>query len=61
MVGTEGDDTLVGTNRHDVIVGLSGDDTIEGLRTGDIICGGLSPANASSPVMDRDCPRCRSL
>ena len=40
IVGTPGDDTLVGTNGPDVIVGLGGNDTIRGRRGDDVICGG---------------------
>ena len=40
IIGTEGDDNLVGTPDRDVIVGLGGDDTISGLAGNDLICGG---------------------
>jgi predicted extracellular nuclease len=38
--GTAGDDTLVGTNKVDVIMGLGGNDTIRGGNGEDVICGG---------------------
>jgi predicted extracellular nuclease len=41
IVGTEGDDVLVGTNGRDVIAGLGGDDVIRGGNGEDVICGGL--------------------
>lgn len=40
IVGTAGDDILIGTNRADVIVGKGGNDHIEGLGGRDVICGG---------------------
>jgi predicted extracellular nuclease len=40
ITGTNGNDTLVGTNGADVIMGLGGDDTITGLNGEDVICGG---------------------
>ena len=40
IVGTEGNDRIVGTDRIDIIVGLGGDDVIIGLGAPDIICGG---------------------
>jgi Ca2+-binding RTX toxin-like protein/lysophospholipase L1-like esterase len=40
VVGTDGPDTLSGTNGVDVIVGLGGDDTISALDGADVICGG---------------------
>ena len=40
VVGTDGDDDLVGTPQRDVIVGLGGDDRLEGLQGRDVICGG---------------------
>ena len=39
LVGTRGDDHLVGTPGNDVIAGLSGDDEINGRGGADIICG----------------------
>ncbi|HVF53642.1 MAG TPA: calcium-binding protein [Actinomycetota bacterium] len=40
VLGTGGNDELVGTRRADVIVGLGGDDFISGGGGNDIICGG---------------------
>ena len=40
IVGTEGDDTLVGTSNHDVICGLGGNDSIDARAGNDIIYGG---------------------
>ncbi len=40
IVGTAGDDVLIGTNGPDVIVGLGGNDIIKGRRGNDVICGG---------------------
>jgi cysteine-rich repeat protein len=40
IIGTPGDDVLVGTRRADVIAGLGGNDTIFGNAGRDIICGG---------------------
>ena len=40
IVGTLGDDILVGTDGPDVIDGLEGDDSIKGLGGGDVLCGG---------------------
>jgi cysteine-rich repeat protein len=40
LVGTPGDDTIVGTNGGDVIHGLEGNDTLLGGGGRDIICGG---------------------
>lgn len=40
IVGTSGDDSLVGTAKRDVIVALEGNDTIQGLGGKDIVCGG---------------------
>jgi len=40
IVGTEGDDDLVGTSGADVIVGLGGNDEIEGKQGDDTLCGG---------------------
>ncbi|MCZ2861208.1 ExeM/NucH family extracellular endonuclease [Blastococcus sp. VKM Ac-2987] len=40
IVGTEGDDVLVGGNGVDVIMGLGGDDVITGGNGADVICGG---------------------
>ena len=40
IVGTPGDDTLVGTAERDVIVGLGGDDVIRGGASADVICAG---------------------
>ncbi|NNF56576.1 MAG: ExeM/NucH family extracellular endonuclease [Acidimicrobiales bacterium] len=40
IVGTPGDDVIVGTNKADVIMGLGGDDVINGLNGKDVICGG---------------------
>jgi Ca2+-binding RTX toxin-like protein len=40
IVGTRGNDVIVGTKRADVIAGLAGNDTIRGGGKGDIICGG---------------------
>ena len=42
IVGTNGNDTLIGTAGVDVIVGLDGRDRIYGLDGNDIICGGGS-------------------
>jgi Ca2+-binding RTX toxin-like protein len=39
--GTDGNDTLTGTKRRDVIDGLGGNDTITGLSGKDVICGGF--------------------
>lgn len=39
IVGTEGDDVLVGTNQSDIIAGLGGNDQITGGNGNDIICG----------------------
>jgi predicted extracellular nuclease len=41
IVGTEGNDVLVGTNKPDVILGLGGNDVILGGNGDDVICGGL--------------------
>ncbi len=38
--GTPGNDTLNGTERHDLIAGLAGDDTINGLGRSDLLFGG---------------------
>jgi hypothetical protein len=40
IVGTAGNDVLVGTSDSDVIVAKSGDDTIRGMDEYDTICGG---------------------
>ena len=40
IIGTNGDDVLIGTDKVDVIMGLKGDDVIKGLKKGDHICGG---------------------
>jgi hypothetical protein len=40
IVGTSGDDLLVGTARDDVIMALGGHDSIDGRGGDDIICGG---------------------
>lgn len=40
IVGTSGDDTLVGTRSADVIVAKGGNDTVTGVAQGDFICGG---------------------
>lgn len=40
IVGTAGDDVLIGSPLADVIVGLGGKDRIEGKQGNDIICGG---------------------
>ncbi|NND75510.1 MAG: ExeM/NucH family extracellular endonuclease [Ilumatobacter sp.] len=40
IVGTPGDDTIVGTNQADVIVTFGGDDTIIGGNGDDVICAG---------------------
>lgn len=40
ILGTAGDDVLVGTDGADVIHGLAGDDVIDGLDGRDVICGG---------------------
>ena len=40
IVGTEGSDTIEGTDDRDVIVGLGGDDALYGYRDDDRICGG---------------------
>jgi Tol biopolymer transport system component len=39
IVGTAGDDSIVGTRHADVIAGLSGDDRILGAGGNDVICG----------------------
>lgn len=39
IVGTGGDDFLIGTFERDVIAGLGGNDTIQGLGGNDVICG----------------------
>lgn len=39
IVGTEGDDTLNGTDGNDVIVALGGDDDVKGRGGNDVICG----------------------
>lgn len=41
VVGTTGNDFLVGSLRHDLIFGLRGNDRIFGLRGHDILRGGL--------------------
>jgi predicted extracellular nuclease len=41
IVGTEGNDVIVGTNKRDVILGLGGNDVIRGGNGEDVICGGL--------------------
>ena len=40
IVGTPGDDVIVGTNQHDVIVSFGGDDTITAGNGEDVICAG---------------------
>src|SRR5256885_7216792 len=40
IVGTPGDDHIVGKKAPDVIVGLGGNDTIDGFKGNDRICGG---------------------
>lgn len=40
ILGTNGDDKLVGTPGRDVIIGLGGNDKINGLGGDDLICGG---------------------
>jgi hypothetical protein len=40
IIGTDGDDVIVGTNKMDVIVGLGGDDLINGKGGEDVICAG---------------------
>jgi Ca2+-binding RTX toxin-like protein len=40
IVGTAGDDFLVGTSDDDVIVALEGDDRVTGLVGNDVLCGG---------------------
>ncbi|MBK5222251.1 MAG: diguanylate cyclase [Acidimicrobiia bacterium] len=40
IVGTDGDDTLLGTSKRDVIVALGGDDDIHGGNGNDLICAG---------------------
>ncbi|MGZ4488309.1 MAG: calcium-binding protein, partial [Nocardioides sp.] len=40
IVGTSGNDRLVGTDHADVIVGLGGNDTLVGKRGDDTVCGG---------------------
>ena len=42
IVGTDGNDTLIGTEGVDVIVGLAGRDRIYGLGGNDVLCGGGS-------------------
>jgi Ca2+-binding RTX toxin-like protein len=39
--GTDGDDTIRGTKKRDVIDGLGGNDTISSLNRKDIVCGGF--------------------
>jgi predicted extracellular nuclease len=40
IVGTAGDDELLGTDGVDVITGLGGDDTLTGGNADDVLCGG---------------------
>ena len=40
IIGTPGDDVIVGTNKSDVIVSFGGDDTIYGGNGDDVICSG---------------------
>ena len=40
IVGTAGDDVIVGGPGRDVVIGLGGDDTIRGLGGDDVLCGG---------------------
>src|SRR2546423_13962734 len=40
LVGTAGNDVIVGSSRNDVIVGLGGDDVILSGKGNDVICGG---------------------
>ena len=39
IIGTSGDDVLVGTDQRDIILGRGGDDTIRGLGGNDALCG----------------------
>src|SRR4249919_3869599 len=39
FLGTDGRDTITGTNQRDIIIGLDGFDTIKGRGGRDIICG----------------------
>jgi hypothetical protein len=39
IAGTEGSDTLEGTNRRDVIAALGGKDTVRSFRGNDVVCG----------------------
>lgn len=39
VVGTEGDDQLIGTAKRDVIAALGGNDVVDGLEGNDLICG----------------------
>ncbi|MGI9602242.1 MAG: hypothetical protein ACR2QE_10180 [Acidimicrobiales bacterium] len=50
LVGTAGNDVIVGTARTDVIVTLGGDDTVSGLAGDDLICvgGGDDRVNAGA-------------
>lgn len=41
LVGTDGNDVLIGGRGADVIDGLGGNDRIEGRSGGDVLCGGL--------------------
>ena len=47
LKGTAGNDTLTGSERHDLIAGLAGDDTISGLGGGDVLFGGVGTDNVS--------------
>ncbi|MDO8617158.1 MAG: SdrD B-like domain-containing protein [Dehalococcoidia bacterium] len=40
IIGTNGNDVIIGTNQADVIVALAGHDFIMGLNSGDVICAG---------------------
>jgi Ca2+-binding RTX toxin-like protein len=40
LVGTAGDDVLIGNNKNDCLVGLEGDDVLEGHQGKDVLIGG---------------------
>ena len=40
MAGTDGNDSITGTNLRDVIVTFGGRDTVNGLQGNDLVCGG---------------------
>ncbi len=41
ILGTSGDDNLVGTKKSDIIVGFHGNDTLTGNQKGDVLLGGF--------------------